>query len=136
MMDDKSILLMSEELRAALGEKGRVEVERQQELPGRWSRSFLPPSTATEEVPGETIWISGNVVRCSAQRSGGTRLIVDLVGPSDDLSRLTSSVESQVVTHLIVGSCEMKIDLKCKIRSARIDGGAIRRVSLLVDLSS
>jgi len=36
-MDEKSILLMSEELRAALGERVRADVE-SEPLPGRWSK--------------------------------------------------------------------------------------------------
>lgn len=134
-MDDKSILLMSEELRTAMGQSTRVAIEsKKDDLPGRWSKKRA--SEAVSQEVNDTIRVPGRVTKCSAVKGGGVRLIVEVAENVDVLSQISiaSAIKSKV--NVIAGVDSLKVNLVCTIKSGRIEVGDQRRVSLLVDPAS
>ena len=134
-MDDKSILLMSEELRTAMGQSTRASIEsKKDDLPGRWSKKSA--SEAASQEANDTIRIPGRVTKCSAIKGGGVRLIVEVAENVDVLSQISIAASLKAKVRVVAGVDCLKIDLMCTIRSGRIEVGDQRRVSLLVDPAS
>jgi hypothetical protein len=124
-MDEKSILLMSEELRAALGEKTKAAVEGDV-LPGRWSRSMTPDAPGPSEIH-----IAGRVTRCAVTKSGSIRVIAQLLDdtlPTD----LVTLVDRAVPVLINVGCGSHHVIVSGRVISVRIDGGAPTKVSILI----
>lgn len=128
-MDEKSILLMSEELRAALGEKSRAAIE-EEVLSGRWSRKSISEDAAPRVA--QEIHVAARVLRCVAIKGGKIRLTFSLLDETP-LSRLTSLAEGDVKARIIAGSDQLQVSLLGVVASVRVDRGRQARVSLLID---
>jgi hypothetical protein len=123
-MDEQGILLMSEQLREALGEK--VKSVESDPLPGRWSRSF-----ASDPGPDE-IHISGRVSRCAVVKGGGIRLVAyinDATQPAD----VVKLVDRSVPVRIHIDGSPVHVSVSGRVRSVRVDGGEKSRVSILID---
>lgn len=110
MMDEKSILLMSEELRAAMG-SGVKRLE--------------APVQADRE---EEIRIEGKVIKFAALKSGRTKLVLEVRG--SHRPELVPSDRSRSVA--VLGSASLTLP-SVRIVSVTVDVRASRRISLILE---
>jgi len=109
VMDEKSILLMSEELRAAMG-SGVKRLE----------------TPISAEAPA--IRIEGRIVKFASLRSGRARLVIETRGASvGDI--LPSEVRRSVA---VVGSASLSLE-SVRIVRVTVDNGRTRRITLILD---
>ena len=114
-MDEKSILLMSEELRAALGE--------------RVSRIETQPAPREEETELGAIRTAGRLLRVSALR--GERVRLSVRSDSETfVSRLLSS-RGDVWIAVEDGSSEYRV--YCRVRSVKVSAGSSQVVTICAD---
>ena len=115
-MDEKSILLMSDELRAALGEKvSRIEAQ--------------PEQPRVEETELGAIRTAGRLLRVSAMRGERVRLSVRS-GSETFVSRLLSS-RGDVWIVVEDGSSEYRV--YCRVRSVKVSAGSAQVVTICAD---
>jgi hypothetical protein len=128
-MDEMGILLMSEQLRAALGEDIKRVEQPEGQLPGRWSRKVA--HDARDAAPDE-IHILARIVRCAATRSGKIRLILD-VHDETTAPSIARLVESVRITRITAGDKGQQVSLAGRVRSVKLRGGSPMRASILLD---
>jgi len=115
-MDEKSILLMSEELRAALGEKvSKLETQHE---PQR-----------DDAIELRVIRAAGRLLHVSALRRERVRLSVR--SDSDTLVPMLLSARGDVTIAIEDGASEYSIH--CRVRSVKVTSVAAQVVSICVD---
>ena len=128
MKDEKSILFMSEQLRAALDAPTRSAVE-EEPLPGRWARAGVL-SQGQESDLVETA-VAARVVKCASIKGGRIRLTFDLLDETPTAT-FTAMIDRGTV-RLNVGRGTLRVCLEGRVKSVRVDGGALTRLSVLID---
>ena len=128
-MDERGILLMSEQLRAALGEEVKRVEQGEEQLPGRWSRMALPEA---QVAPPDEIHILARIVRCAATKSGNMRLILD-IGDETSAACIARLVESARSVRIVAGDSAHQVNLTGRVRSVRLRGGDTMRASILIN---
>jgi hypothetical protein len=131
-MDEKTILLMSEELRAAMSEKARASVEEEAPV-GRWARVSSP--ALPDAAQSYEVHIAARVLRCAAIRGGKVRLSFALLDGSS-ASHLAALVDRSGSVRIVAGSDLLQVSLLGRVKSVRISAGDQHRVSVLVEPTS
>lgn len=128
-MDERGILLMSEQLRAALGEEVKRVEQAEEQLPGRWSRK-APPDTHV--APPDEIHMLARIIRCAATKSGNMRLILDIADETsaESIARL---VESDKRVRIVAGDRDQQVSLTGRVKSVKLRGGRPMRAAILIN---
>ena len=112
MNDEKSILLMSEELRAAMGSG----VKR------------LEEDVRPEDDPGKPIVVLGRLIRYAALKSGRSRLTFESSSRLVDMHELKTPFD----IHLAGNGVELDVRVQ-SVRSISVTRGSQTRCTLIVD---